>query len=82
MVFWASPGINADTMEVKQGRLCNSTTIPPIKAGPSQAPENGNKNAANLLTDGNKMFGGLEKWAVEWPGSNWKDIEATVKYSA
>jgi hypothetical protein len=78
MVFWVSPGINADFMEIKQGRLCKSPTPNRLKTG-VVAPANGNTNVANPLTKGDQMFGELEKW-VQWPGT-WKDIEASVIYS-
>jgi hypothetical protein len=66
-------------MEIKQGRLCNSTAAVDVKAGPAFAPSNGNNNSANVVTNGDEMFGGLEKW-VTWPGAGWKDIDAIVKY--
>lgn len=68
-------------MEVKQGRLCNSTATPLVRQGPSEAPSIGNKNTANVLLSNDEMFGGLEKW-VKWPGADWKDIEGKVEYRA
>lgn len=67
MVFWASPGINAEMMKIKQGRLCNFTAEVGIKDGTTFALAKRKNISSNLVTSSNEMFGGLEKW-VAWPG--------------
>jgi Berberine and berberine like len=64
-LFWASPGVNADSMAVRQGgRLCRVTEMPRIEAGTAQPPDNGNINVANLLNRAGELFGGLGIWAT------------------
>jgi len=41
MVFWASPAINADLMEVRDGRLCKAAAG---KAASTLPPKSDNKN--------------------------------------
>ena len=45
MVFWASPGINADLMEVRQGRLCKSAKVAAVS---QVAPKTDNQNSPRL----------------------------------
>lgn len=64
MVFWASPGINADLLAVKQGRLCRRHATPPAKTSADVAEDVGNSNRANPIKSSEQMFDGLELWAI------------------
>ena len=49
MVFWASPGINADFMEVRQGRLCKLAIAGAVSR---IAPKTDNTNAPRFANVG------------------------------
>jgi hypothetical protein len=49
MVFWSSPGINADHMEVRQGRLCKGARAAAVSR---VAPKTDNQNPARLAGAG------------------------------
>jgi Berberine and berberine like len=77
MVFWASPGINADLMEVRNGRLCNARTTENVKSDVGAAPKNDDENFANLLKDGESLFGQLERWGG-YPPREFKYAELRI----
>jgi hypothetical protein len=62
MVFWNTPGINADFMEVRGGRVCrvegDGTTSP--DTGP--APQSDNTMKADLIANMGSIFGGGESF--------------------
>ena len=55
MVFWASPGINADHMEARGGRLCKRDA--PSSESGGVAPQSDNQNNANILLSAVRIFG-------------------------
>jgi hypothetical protein len=48
MLFYATPGVGADKMMVKDGRLC--TTISPVRTLNNMVPESDNKNIGKAAT--------------------------------
>lgn len=65
MLFWISPGINADYMHVVDGRACIVDSIPPT---PSEyAPLTDRRFSANLTTDGEFLFGHQELTGSTFP---------------
>ena len=58
MTFWVSPGINADHMEVIDGRLCKVADVA-VAEKKINAPLTDSKNSANLLDK--VLFGASEK---------------------
>ncbi|KAL1595301.1 hypothetical protein SLS60_009991 [Paraconiothyrium brasiliense] len=65
MLFWISPGINADYMHVVDGRACMVDSIP---SAPSEyAPLTDRRFAANLTTDGEFLFGHQELTGSTFP---------------
>jgi hypothetical protein len=77
-LFWVSPGINADLLEVMQGgRLCERGGMnAPIRMAVDPAPDNGNVNRANPILSRELIFADLEIWAD--PAK--QDIEGRVVY--
>jgi hypothetical protein len=55
MVFWNSPGINADHMEARNGRLCKTESASTQAGG--AAPPSDNQNNANMLLSAVRIFG-------------------------
>jgi hypothetical protein len=55
MVFWNSPGINADHMEARNGRLCKRDAL--SKSAGNVAPQSDNQNNANILLSAVRIFG-------------------------
>ncbi|KAG6355634.1 hypothetical protein INS49_003596 [Diaporthe citri] len=65
MLFWISPGINADYMHVVDGRACMVDSIPPT---PSEyAPLTDRRFSANLTTDRDFLFGHQELTGSNFP---------------
>lgn len=65
MLFWISPGINADHMHAVDGRACMVDSIP---SAPSQyAPSTDRRFAANLTTDRDFLFGHQELTGSTFP---------------
>jgi hypothetical protein len=64
-ILWVSPGINADAMENRNGRICKASTVTEVsdvKLKLGAAPKSDNDNFANPLTDYQTLFGDLEMW--------------------
>jgi hypothetical protein len=65
MTFWISPGINADHMEVVEGRACLVSPAPEI---PSRFPPvTERRHLASMTTDGGFLFGDLEIIGTQFP---------------
>lgn len=65
MVFWISPGINADYMEVVDGRVC---MVQPTPSEPSlYAPHMERHVDADLVNDAHMLFGDQELNGVQFP---------------
>ena len=65
MVFWETPGINADHMQSINGRAC--LVLPPPLTPSALAPPSDRVVTADLAVDGQFLFGSLELIGVEYP---------------
>jgi hypothetical protein len=80
MVLWTSPGINADLMVVKNGRLCKSSEVPDVRneiKDLGDAPKNDDENYGNFWRDAGTLFGVLERWG-NFPPADFKFEEVKV----
>jgi hypothetical protein len=62
MVFWNTPGINADFMEVRDGRVCRVNDNETTSSDASSAPPSDNKVKADLISNMAAIFGGGESF--------------------
>lgn len=65
MLFWVSPGINADHMRAVGGRAC---LVFPVPQSPSYTPPHTERHViANLTVDGDFLFGRQELIGTQFP---------------
>ena len=62
MVFWNTPGINADLMEVRGGRVCRVDGNRTKRSDTEPAPKSDNVNNADLISNSGAIFGGGESF--------------------
>jgi hypothetical protein len=55
-LFWVTPGVNADLMEVRDGRVC-TPSAEYVERLDGAAPPGDNKNAVNIVANVNDFFG-------------------------
>ncbi|KAJ4208231.1 hypothetical protein NW759_013666 [Fusarium solani] len=81
MTFWTSPGINADHMEVVDGRAC---LIDPPPDGPSLIPPPTDRHViADLAKDGHFLFGNRELIGTAYPApGTWEGLQSPEQQSA
>lgn len=81
MTFWTSPGINADHMEVVDGRACLIHS-PPDE--PSLIPPPTDRHViADLAKDGHFLFGDRELIGTAYPApGTWEGLQSPEPESA